>query len=242
MPTGLQDGYRYEQIARDVAASIRRGDHRPGTRLPSIDEMAASFGVSTITVRRALKELVADGLVVSRQGNGSFVRDRRRILREVGPRFDGPRDFASDIRRAGLEPGVHVLDLSEQTASTEVAERLGTPRRGKVWVLESLVLADGVPIARDRCFLPPPLYRRFSDRLGTTFVISLLLESGVAIGGMDLRIGAEGAADDVRSDLDVPRGFPLLTIGYTPCGEDRKPLLTGEFTSRSDRLSYRISR
>ena len=64
----------YLQIADALRTSIRTGEHGPGSQLPTIDDLAIQFGVARNTVRSALRELTDDGLVVSRQGKGVFVR------------------------------------------------------------------------------------------------------------------------------------------------------------------------
>ncbi len=242
MQQGSAGNYLYDQVSQAISKRIADGTYRAGDRIPSIGDLSAEFGLSSITIRRAIKELVSEGLLISRHGQGNFVRDRRKIIREIGPRIDGLHDLASDIRRAGFEPGVHLIDLRLEVADDRVATQLKVPSGSAVYLMDSLILADHVPIARDLCFLPPEIRDRFKDRIGSAFVVSLLLEAGTRIRNMELMIESFGASEAVRFDLDVPKGFPLLTIGYTPIGEDGRPLLTGSFTSRSDRLAYRIKR
>lgn len=66
----------YEQIRSGLTEAILRGDLAPGQTLPSIRALARDLRVSVITTTRAYNELVADGLVVSRQGRGVFVREQ----------------------------------------------------------------------------------------------------------------------------------------------------------------------
>ena len=69
----------YEQLKGAISADIISGVYKPGTRLPSEAELEAEYGVSRITVRRAVKELVAEGFVVKKQGKGTFVRSVRSL-------------------------------------------------------------------------------------------------------------------------------------------------------------------
>ena len=69
----------YEQLKGAISADIISGVYKPGTRLPSEAELEAEYGVSRITVRRAVKELVAEGFIVKKQGKGTFVRSVRSL-------------------------------------------------------------------------------------------------------------------------------------------------------------------
>lgn len=66
----------YEQIADDLRAAIVGGTYEVGTRLPSTAQLTRRYGVAAMTARKALDVLRRDGLVVSRQGQGVFVRTR----------------------------------------------------------------------------------------------------------------------------------------------------------------------
>jgi DNA-binding GntR family transcriptional regulator len=65
----------YAQIVDYVAAHIESGDWQPGHRLPSERDMAESWGVAYLTIRRAMRELRKKGLIVSVQGRGTYVKD-----------------------------------------------------------------------------------------------------------------------------------------------------------------------
>ena len=79
----------YRQIVDQLALMIRSGDLRPNTRLPSFREMAGHLLVSLITVRRAYADLEAAGLIVRKQGQGTFVAEevqkasRRQTMKEA---------------------------------------------------------------------------------------------------------------------------------------------------------------
>jgi GntR family transcriptional regulator len=66
----------YLQIIEQIRQRIAVGDWQPGAELPSIRALAASLQVSVITVKRSYLELERDGVIVTRQGKGSFVADR----------------------------------------------------------------------------------------------------------------------------------------------------------------------
>jgi GntR family transcriptional regulator len=68
----------YVQIVDYITAHIQSGDWEPGHRLPAERAMAERWGVAYLTVRRAMAELRERGLIVSVQGRGTYVKDRKR--------------------------------------------------------------------------------------------------------------------------------------------------------------------
>lgn len=92
----------YLQVAAAIRDAIRDGTYGPGDRLPSRTEMSAEYGVSPMTVQNALRELRDEGLVVTRQGSGVFVRT-------VPPVDPSARLEALETRMAALEEQVRRL-------------------------------------------------------------------------------------------------------------------------------------
>jgi GntR family transcriptional regulator len=143
---------RQLRIADDVRARIEAGDYPPGSRLPSLPELAAEFGVSLVTVRLALARLRQEGLIVSQQGTGNFVRTRP-PLRRYGIGRYGRSVWAGDnpqplLIAEGNRQGAAV----DQETSTErvpapafVAERLpGVAEGDPVYVRRRTTSIDGV--------------------------------------------------------------------------------------------------
>lgn len=119
----------YQQVARSITDAIRRGEHPPGSRLPSERDLAETLGVSRPTVREAITALEIQGFVSSRQGSGVYVCESQ-------PRGGGGRDLdvgafeLTEARRA-VEPEVAALAAlsitDEQLA--ELAQALDDMRR-----------------------------------------------------------------------------------------------------------------
>ena len=63
----------YQRVADDLRQAIAAGTYRPGDQLPTLAELATRYGIAVMTARDAIRQLVADGLVVSRQGKGAYV-------------------------------------------------------------------------------------------------------------------------------------------------------------------------
>jgi len=141
-PLARRDGIAlWRQIGHALEAEITGGQRKPGTRLPTEAELSARFDVNRHTVRRAMEELEARGVVRIEQGRGSFVAEDVLDYR-LGPRTR----FSENLRRQNREPAGRILRVAEVPADASVAEALGLRRGRPVVLAERLGLADGRPV------------------------------------------------------------------------------------------------
>ncbi len=111
----------YRQIVDQVAQSIRSGQLPPKSRLPSVRELAAQLLVSLITVRRAYADLEAAGLILRRQGLGTFVADRIKVASRQQAQSEARQivtDAVAGARRLGLSDA-ELRELVEQTLAEQ---------------------------------------------------------------------------------------------------------------------------
>jgi GntR family phosphonate transport system transcriptional regulator len=129
-------------IRDQIAADIARGHYAPGDRLPTEAQLSERFGVNRHTLRRALADLAASGMVHARRGAGVFVRHRPTAY-PLGRRVR----FHQNLMAAGRVPDRRILLLETRSADTREAAALGLAPGASVHVFEGLSLADGAPIA-----------------------------------------------------------------------------------------------
>jgi DNA-binding transcriptional regulator YhcF (GntR family) len=138
----------YVQVANALRAAILTRKFTPGDKLPSRNELAKTYNVAPMTVQNALRELREEGLIVSRQGSGVFVRERTE--RPVGLRPHIERAFEADevtIDFAGFSGetlhGVITEPLDKirigRLRPTSITVRLLLPDPSKPWALPSTV-------------------------------------------------------------------------------------------------------
>ncbi len=104
----------YEQIMEQITTKVMAGDWRPGQSLPSIRELASASSVSVITVKRAYLELERAGVIVTRQGKGSFVAENQDLAKQ---RFR--EEF--DMHLMGMVGAAQKLGMGKK----EVVEHVG---------------------------------------------------------------------------------------------------------------------
>jgi GntR family transcriptional regulator len=131
----------YQQLQRALKTAIDQHILSPDDALPAERDLAAEFNVSRITVRKALDGLVADGLLVRRQGSGNFVSAR------VEKNFAMLTSFSEDMRARGRSPRTVWLKRSAGTVTPEEALALRLSPGTPVYRFRRLRLADDAPMA-----------------------------------------------------------------------------------------------
>ena len=159
----------HHQVYLDLGAALDEGEWRPGDRLPPERELAARYGCSLITVRRALSELAREGRLERARGRGTFVR-RPPIIRNIAARAG----FADEMRARDLEPYASVVTSRRETATATVAAALEVAVGAPVHYLERVRGADGVPYLLEQAHLSA---ERFPGLLEEDFSVASLYET-----------------------------------------------------------------
>ncbi len=228
---------RHEQISSYLRGEIEADRLNSGDKLPSEKALCKKFGVSRITVRRALQTLEADGLIFRRQGLGSFVSERplaQGLIRLT--------DFAQDMARAGLDATSRVLRHEEVRCPGPVAERLGVEPGESVVRLDRLRLGEGTPVALDRTWLPLKYGRLLHghDLAEDTLYAILEREYDIPVLSGRYRISAVEADEEVAAALSVDPASALLFIERTSRTEGGRPVYFQRRFYRPDRVAYEL--
>jgi GntR family transcriptional regulator len=145
----------YHQIGHKLRQLIEDGQLHAGEGLPSEWELAGLCGVSRLTVRRALDELVRDGLLIRRHGVGTFVTNLREA--QICP---SELSFTKNMQQVGRTPGSRVISLQLVAATPELAHCLDLEAGVPVFELVRVRLVDGEPLMIENTYLSQ---ERFPD-------------------------------------------------------------------------------
>jgi GntR family transcriptional regulator len=197
----------YSLLAQSLRERILSGEWRSGARLITERELCRQFEVSRITVRRALQIVEEEGLVIRRQGSGTFVKARagRRI-----PIVNG--DFSASILRHAPELARTLKGMEWKAADGETAARLGIAPGDRILSFRRVDRMNRRPVATDEVFLPA----RFADRLSKGDLDHMaFLERWQEVQRLDLDyesqlLEAVPAAPPETRWLRIPCGAPLL--------------------------------
>lgn len=142
----------YRQLEAMLLGQINTGELKPNDRLPAEHELAKQYRVSKITVRQALGNLAAAGVLRREQGRGTFVAE---------PKVEqGPREltsFSQEMRKRGLRPSSSVLEHDVIQAEPAIAEKLGLREGDCVFRLKRLRFADGIPMGIQTAYISADL-------------------------------------------------------------------------------------
>lgn len=147
---------KYHDIHRQLLAQI--GRLAPGDALPQERELAEHFAVSRMTVRQALALLADEGRIYSVRGRGTFVADRR-IAKE-----SELTSFSQDMAARGMRAGSRLLRAHETSAGPVVGRDLEIPEEARVFHLERIRLADGLPMCLESVHLPARLFSELLEQ------------------------------------------------------------------------------
>jgi len=138
----------YYRVADDIRRAIAMGEFPPGSRLPTEAAFCERYQLSRGTVIHALDHLERQGLIVRRQGSGTYV-----ALPRIAEGTFHILDFSEDMRSRGKQPATRVLRKEVERPSADVAARLGVAHGELVMCIERLRLADSEPMALETRYL-----------------------------------------------------------------------------------------
>ncbi len=228
----------YYQLKQIIRTEIERGTYQSGDRLPAESELIQKYGISRITVRQALDELEAEGLVIRRHGKGTYVAEKR-----IEQDLVRLTDFVEDMEVAGLAPSSRVLAMAHELASQEVAEALALSKNEEVVRVDRLRLANERPIAYDTTWLPLRFGLLVSETALASETIYHILETryGILVESGTFQITAATATSEQARLLTLASGTGLLLIRRISYTTGNIPVYVQERYYRPDRVSYRVS-
>ncbi|MEV6303090.1 GntR family transcriptional regulator [Actinoplanes sp. NPDC051861] len=220
---------RYFRIEQALRARIAQS--QPHDPLPSEPELAREHGVSRMTARAAVTQLVNDGLAYRAPGRGTFV------AAPTGPRrADHLVRLSEEIRKQGRRPSSRVVLAELRPATPDEAARLRL-RKPEVVAIHRVRLADDEPIAFERAMYPGTLSALLdADLTGSVH------EALAALGRHPIRgsatLTAQAATGEDARELGVPAGSALLVERRLILDQQQRPIELSESRYAGDR--YRL--
>lgn len=206
----------YMQVEQDVVRRINSGQYRVGEPIPSQRALADIYGVSEITVRKALDLLVSRGYLQRIQGKGTFVTERKinRVLNLMS--------YTEEMRSKGLDAETKVLQL-ELLTNDEIAKKLGIFPSQEIVKVERLRLIDGKPHALQTSYLPAHLvsFRHLQKMNQSTSLYEILKQINICPAKAQEVYHADLLRDaELCNLLEAKAGDPVLIANRYTYSED----------------------
>jgi GntR family transcriptional regulator len=206
----LPEGAKARRVYLSLRDEIGDGRLSSGDTLPGEQRLAANFGVSRVTVRKALDALSADGLIERRAGSGTLVTASGPGIKPVA------MDFATlmpQLVEMGQKTTARLLSFSYEAAPDYVARAMKLAEQEKVQIATRVRSAGDQPFSHLTTYVPEVIARNYSENdLATTPLFKLLERSGVTINAAQQSVSAKLAGPEVAEALGVAVGSALLSL------------------------------
>ncbi len=222
---------KHEQLRR-ILRELAVGRLEPGSAVPSERQLIADYGVSRITVREAVGQLVNEGVLTRVRGKGTFVAHRpvQSTLHLAS--------FTQEMTDLGHVPTTVVLVREEATMPDDTAAALGLPSGEAGFHVKRLRLADGAPVSIDDAWFVREPYPGLLDHDLSRSIYALASDVyGAPIVRARQTVAAEPAPDEVATLLGTKTSSPVLVFDRVSYA-DRGPVEHTRSWYRSDR--YRV--
>jgi GntR family transcriptional regulator len=236
------------RVADEIRTQIEAQQLAPGAQLPTLDDLATSYLCSLTVIRAAVSLLKHQGLVVSRQGKGNFVRERPAGRRHEIERYskarwrDGGKPvLVAEAEQQGHTVGQFIRELTEVPAPVNVAERLRVKPGTAVWVRRWTTVIDGRPnqladsyyeldVARDTLIQ--------QENIGPGGGFARLEEAGYDLIEMAEELSARMPTGPESIALKLPEGTPVVDLIRTTYDSTGRPLEVMLAVIASDMITF----
>lgn len=228
----------YHRLKEYVRQQIENEVFQPGDQIPTEQELMEQFHISRITARRAINDLVSEGLLYRQRGRGTFV-SRPKFTQSL-LRLDSLTHIA---RGQGRPLKTHLLGVRETEAGTSLSRRLQIAQGAPVWEVERVRSSGGEPIIFHKSYYPISL---------CPGLINHDLEAGSMYQILDVQYGLRAqeqeqvleialATDYEAGILAVRAHTPLFLNTVTTYTAGRRPIEVVKVLYRGDRCQFTVT-
>jgi GntR family transcriptional regulator len=226
---------RYYQLKEIIRERIVSGDWTPGSLIPSERELCERYGISRMTARQSITELVNEGMLYREQGKGTYVgrpKIAQQLLRLTG--------FTEDMESRAQRPGAKVLEAEMWPADDETAERLRIRIGQPVYRLRRLRLADSEPLALETSCISFIGCERLLDNDLERDSLYQLLEDTYDLPPLEAEqeLEADVAKDDEALHLKIAVGSAILRTRRVTTTRRNQPIEYATSVYRGDKYRF----
>lgn len=191
---------KYHQIKEYLLENIRSGAYQPNQAIPPERELAATLGVNRMTVRRAIEELMYEGLLTRKKGSGTFLTQAKRTKSDYFPPTDSNRD------------SVRILSCQQQDEGNFGLSVLHLQEGQSYWRLRRVRMTDLTPYAYEDIYFHPDFFPKVDRSLYSMSLHQLVLQCGLSGVTVYQDVEALLCLQNTARLLKVEIGSPILQI------------------------------
>lgn len=210
----------YKQIAQYIKTKIEEGIYKEGTKIPTEVELMKLFGVSRVTVRLAIKEILKNDLVERKQGKGTFVK--KNIFYH---QLSGIKSLYETLLEGGVTPETELLYFNKEIVEPEVAKALQIKPSDHVLKIHRLYHIDQEPAALSQISLHNDYAFITYDEAKQHTILQLIEEKGkIKVRKAFFEFFAENASAEVANALQIDVNDAVLGAERIHYNQDKEPI------------------
>jgi GntR family transcriptional regulator len=229
---------KYEEIAEDIRNAILNGKYSSNEQLPLEKEMCDQYGVSRITIKKAVDELVAQGLVIKRRGSGTFVKaldDEDVQELSLAKQFEGFSETNKDKKVSSEIIKFEVIHPTE-----EIATKLKIESDDFVYYIIRARYADNDPYVIEYTYMPISLIIGIKTDILLNSIYSYIEKNlSLKIKSAHRIIRAILPNELEQEWLQIDKNFPVLEVEQVGFLDNGQPFEYSKSHHRSDRIEFR---
>lgn len=215
-----------EQVEELLRGRIRDGTYAPGSRMPSESDLSDEFGVSRASVRTVLAKLAVNGLILRKQGDGTYVNVR---VRELGAHLGNLWEYVRIIETNGYKPTIKSLAIEKKAAVEKEAVALAIEPGDELMSLTRLFYADDQPVILANNVVPANFLHEPLDQIDGHLPIREILNrychQNIAFAITDIRSVLVG--ENLHTMLEKELGGTVLALQVAFYSKQNVPLALG---------------
>jgi GntR family transcriptional regulator len=225
----------YLQVREKLREEISHME--PGRAIPTERELESRFGVSRMTIRGAIDDLVIEGLLVRQQGRGTFVQ-KPKLTHELNT----ITSWTEQLESLGYVPRTAQLEVEEIEAPERVAFAFNLKKEARVVRIRRVRLASQEPITLMVNYLPSYLVPGLAEKIPLRESLYELLEReyGLTPASAVDTVESRSSTDDEARRLKIEPWAPVVCVTRVSHLEDERALELAQAVSRADRYQYRV--
>lgn len=226
----------YIQISQDIRSQIVSGHYKQDEKIPTEDEIVVRYGVSRMTARNAVTELVNDGLVYRVQGKGAFVGNvkLKRSLNKI-------TGFHQDMLEIGLHPRSKLLEFQKRPPTDKECQKLAIRKINRVFSIKRIRYIDDIPYGFQELVIPEYLVPDLASvDLEHQSFYSYLENINKPIKKAEQHMEAV-MNEQVANTLGISDSIPYFSFERISYLHDGNPVELLHSYFRGDKFSYTIS-
>ena len=237
MERGPQGLALYSKVADRLRAQILQGELTTGQRLGTEAELTAELGVSRVTLRKAIAVLREEGLVVARQGVGTFVQRPRAVQG-----LDRLETLDATLAKQGYEPVTRVVDFGFIKPASAIRTALELDDQDEILRVRRVHSVIDGPIGVVDLAVPESIGKMLSrHEVEHQPFYDLLPAYGFRVGRARQVIRASAASRELAAVSGMAEGEPVLVCERLTFDADEQPIIHATFTYRSDRFEFHVN-